>query len=96
MKRFRVLRSFALLLRILGWVNFIVGLVIFLLILLAPPYLAKLGVAIVPGTNLLAALLVMLLAVFMTICLIASGELIQLFLALEEHTRKVRGLWDRR
>jgi len=91
-----MLRSLALLFKVLGFFELALGAVMAILVLFAPPYLAQLGLAVVPGVSWIASLMILLIAVFLAICLIALGELLQLMLTLEEHARKLREFWEKR
>ncbi len=95
MLRFRMLLALALVLKLLGWVELIIGVVSAFGALWAPNFLAKAGLAVAPGSNWLAFFLILFFSLLLAMALIAQGELIQLFLALEKNTRRLAEFWDK-
>jgi uncharacterized membrane protein len=91
-----MLRSLSLLLRILGWLVLVLGVIFAIAALFAPTFLAKSGLLLTHGSSWLAFLIVLLTTVTLTIILLASSEWIQVILSLEEQVRKIRHLWDKK
>jgi len=95
--RFKMLRTLALLMRVIGWITFVGGIGLTITILVSPVSLAPYGILTnLGGSALLAALALLIGAVLWTIILIATAEWIDAFLSIEENTKKLREVLDRK
>jgi len=94
--RFRMLKTAALLLWVLGWVSLLGGLVLAIMWLAFPNLVSQLGVASPYPSTWLSALVFIISGVLYGIIFFAAAELVQVFLSMEENLKKLRELLDKK
>ena len=92
-----MLKSFALLLRTLGWLGFVTGLVAAVTLLVSPQTLIPYGIiTTLNNSTFLAALGTLIGAIVWTMIIVSAAEAIDAFLSVEESTSKLREVLDRK
>jgi len=94
--RFKMLRTVALILRILAWVSLLGGAVSAIVIGFDPTKLSQLGFVLIYQYVWLTVLSIMIMSVVYAIIFFALSELTYVFLSMEENTRKLRELLDKK
>lgn len=95
--RFKVLRTASLLLKIIAWVSFIIGIVIAVMVVVTPQSLIPYGIAVgLENSSWLGAIVMLIAGVFWTIVFLAFAEYIEAFLSIEDNTKKLREILDKK
>ncbi len=94
--RFKMLRTVALLLRVLAWVSLLGGIVISIIFAVSPSSLAQFGLVGQYNYIWLSILTILIGAVLCAILFFALAEHIYVCLSIEENTRKLRELLDKK
>jgi len=96
LSRFRMLKTFSLLLWILAWVSLLGGLVLAVIWIAFPNIVAQAGVASPYDSAWLSALVLLIGGVLYSIVFFAAAEFVQVFLSMEENLKKLRELLDKK
>ena len=95
-EKFKMLRTVALLLRILAWVSFLGSIVIAVILWTSPNILMQYGLSMAYSSVWLSGIAALLGGVIYAILLFALGEGLYVFLSIEENTRKLKEILDKK
>ena len=90
MKKFKMIRTLAYVMRGIGWLVFVGGIAFSVLVLVSPAMLTQYGVQVTQGSAGVAAIGALLVSVLYTILFLAVAEQLMLFISLEENLRQLR------
>ena len=90
MKKFKMLITLSAVLKTMGWISFIGGLAIGIWAIASPESLSIYGIKLFGDSSVIAGLAVMLVSIFYSIIFLALGELVSLFLAMEENLKQLK------
>ncbi|MFA5967613.1 MAG: hypothetical protein WC805_03870 [Patescibacteria group bacterium] len=94
--KFKMLKTFIILFKMLGWLCLVGGLAAAIEILVYPQMIDRLGLAAISQSAWLVALAMLIGGVIYAMILFALSECVQGFLSIEGNTRKLRDLLDRK
>jgi len=94
--RFKMLRTIALLLRVLAWISLLGGIIVSIMFAISPASLAQFGLVGQYSYIWLSILIILIGAVLSAILFFALAEHIYVSLSIEENTRKLRELLDKK
>ncbi|OGB73990.1 hypothetical protein A2V68_00010 [candidate division Kazan bacterium RBG_13_50_9] len=94
--RFKILRTTALLLRVVGWLSIFGSIALAVALWAAPTALEQLGLSGIYNSPWLSTLTVLIYGVVYAIISFALAEGIHAFLSIEENARKLREILDRK
>ena len=94
--RFKMLRTVALLLRILAWVSFLGSIVLAIMLWISPNVLEQYGLSTAYSSIWLSGIAVLIGGVIYAIILFALSEGTYVFLSIEENTRRLKEILDKK
>ena len=94
--KFKMLKTFIILFKMLGWLCLIGGLAAAIEILIYPQMITTLGLETISKSAWLVAIVMLIGGVIYAMILFALSECVQGFLSIESNTRKLRDILDRK
>ena len=95
-EKYKMLRTVTLLLRVLAWISLLGGILVSIIILIAPETLIQYGLLGDYSSWWLSILVILISAVLYAIIFFAVAELICVFLSIEENTGRLRKILDKK
>ena len=96
MGKFRMLRTVSLIMRVLAWVSLLGSIALAVLTLTSPGLLAQYGLGVGYASAWLSFLAMLIGGIVYAILLFAAGEAITVSLSIEDNTRRLRELLDKK
>ena len=94
--KFKMLKTFTVVLRVLAWVTLAGGIVATVEVVIDPSMVTKLGLTNIYNSSWLMGLAVLIGSVAYSMIFLALSEAVQAFLSIEGNTRKLRELLDKK
>ena len=94
--RFKMLRTVALLLRILAWVSFLGSIVVAIMLWASPNIFEQYGLVTAYSSIWISGIAVLIGGTIYAIVLFALSESMYVFLSIEENTRRLKEILDKK